>query len=285
MFIDLHLHTTYSDGSLTPENLIKKAKQIGYSAIAITDHDTLQGIKPALKIAKKNNIEVVPGIEFNTSLNGYDVHILGYYIDLESKCLKKLLDKIKKERRERIKKMVELLKELYGYEISQEEIKNISENNIMGRAHIARLLTEKGYVDKWEEVFNKYIGKGKPAYVNRNKITPFQAIDIIKKAEGIPVIAHPGLIKNNQIVQQIINYGVAGLEVYYLEHSVEQIEYFRNIAQCNKLLITGGSDCHGPSNKDGLKLGKIRLDYKYLAELKIYKSIINDRAYKKDLLS
>jgi len=285
MFVDLHLHTTYSDGSLTPEKLIKRAKEIGYSAIAVTDHDTLKGVKPTLNKAEKNNIEVVPGIEFNTSLNGYDVHILGYYIDLENKYLKNLLDKIKKERRERIEKMVELLKGLYGYEISLQEIKNISENNIMGRAHIARLLTEKGYVQDWEEVFNKYIGRGRPAYVDRNKITPFKAVDIIKKADGIPVIAHPGLIKNNQIVQQIINYGVAGLEVYYLEHSAEQIEYYKELAQSNELLITGGSDCHGPKNKDGLKLGKIRLDYKYLAELKKYKTIVNDKAYKKDLLS
>jgi len=181
--------------------------------------------------------------------------------------------------------MLELLKGLYGYEITLQEIKNISENNIMGRAHIARLLTEKGYVQDWEEVFNKYIGRGRPAYVDRNKITPFKAVDIIKKADGIPVIAHPGLIKNNQIVQQIINYGVAGLEVYYLEHSAEQIEYYKELAQSNELLITGGSDCHGPKNKDGLKLGKIRLDYKYLEELKIYKTIVNDKAYKKDLLS
>ena len=285
MFVDLHLHTTYSDGSLTPEDLIRKAKKIGYTAIAITDHDTLQGVKPALKRANQYNIEVVPGIEFNTSLNGNDVHILGYYINLENKFLKNLLDKIKKERRERIKKMVKLLKELYGYEISLKEIKEISENNIMGRAHIARLLTEKGYVNKWEEVFNKYIGKGKPAYVDRNKITPFKAIDIIKKAEGIPVIAHPGLIKNNQIVQTLIKYGVEGLEIYYLEHTAKQIEYFKKIAQRNELFITGGSDCHGPKNKDGLRLGKIRLDYKYLKELKNYKSIVNDRAYKKDLLS
>jgi len=285
MFVDLHLHTTYSDGSFTPEELIKNAKKIGYSAIAITDHDTIKGLKPALKTARKYNLEVVPGIEFNTSFNKNDIHILGYYININNNCLKNLLSKIRKERRERIKKMVRLLKELYGYDISFSEIKNISENNIIGRAHIARLLTEKKYVSSWEKVFNKYIKKGRPAYVDRTKITPFKAIDIIKKAGGIPVIAHPGLIENNPIVKQIINYGIAGLEVYYLEHSKEQTQYYKNLAQNNELLITGGSDCHGPKNKDGIRLGKMRLDYSYLENLKKYHSLLNDKLIKKDLLS
>jgi len=285
MFVDLHLHTTYSDGSFTPKEVIKKAKEIGYSAIAITDHDTTEGLQPALNLGEKHNLEVIPGIEFNTSINGIDVHILGYFINQDSKCLNILLEKIKKERRERIEKMIELLKELYGYELSLDEIKEVSEDNIIGRAHIARLLLLKGYVDKWEKVFDNYIGRGRPAYISRSKITPFKAIDVIKKAEGVPVIAHPGLIENNQIVKQLINYGVTGLEVFYLEHTQNEIDYYKEVAKNNELLITGGSDCHGPNNKDGLRLGQIKLDYGYLQELKNYKSIVNDRAFKKDLLS
>lgn len=285
MFVDLHLHTTYSDGSYTPQELVKKAKKLGYSAIAVTDHDTIAGIEKSLAIGQKHNLEVIPGVEFNTLLSGSEVHILGYYIDYQNKELTNLLDKIKKERRERIKKMIDLLKELYNFNITLDEIKEISADNILGRGHIARLLTKKDHVENWEEVFDKYIGKGQPAYVKRKKITPFKAIDIIKKANGIPVIAHPGLINDDNIVQQIINYGIAGLEVYYLEHTEKQIEYYHKLAKENSLLITGGSDCHGPKNKDGLRLGKIRLDYSHLEKLKNYKTLIDDCSYKKDLSS
>lgn len=285
MFVDLHLHTTYSDGSYTPQELVKKAKKLGYTAIAVTDHDTIAGIEKSLDIGHKHDLEIIPGVEFNTLLTETEVHILGYFIDYQNKELKNLLEKIKRERRERIKKMIDLLKELYNFNITLDEIKEISADNILGRGHIARLLTKKGYVKNWEEVFDKYIGKGQPAYVKRKKITPFKAIDVIKKANGIPVIAHPGLINDDNIVQQIINYGIAGLEVYYLEHTKEQIEYYHKLAKENSLLITGGSDCHGPKNKDGLRLGKIRLDYSHLEELKNYKTLIDDCSYKKDLSS
>jgi len=285
MFVDLHLHTTYSDGSYTPQELVEKAKKLGYSAIAITDHDTIAGIKKSLKAGRKHNLEVIPGVEFNTILNNKEVHILGYFINYQNQELLNLLEKIKKERRERIEKMIDLLKELYNFNITLDEIKAISENNILGRGHIARLLTKKGYVNTWEEVFDEYIGKGQPAYVKRKKISPFEAIDIIKKANGLPVIAHPGLIGDDNTVQQIINYGIEGLEVYYLEHSEKEIKYYNKLAKENSLLITGGSDCHGPKNKDGLRLGKIHLDYSHLEKMKKYKSLIDDNSFKKDLSS
>lgn len=285
MFTDLHLHTTYSDGSLTPNELIKKAKELGYSAIAVTDHDTVKGIDEAIKAGQENDLEVIPGIEFNTRFQNYDVHILGYLIDYDNIYLLNLLNKIKKERKDRIKKMLQLLKDLYGFEISLKEIKEISANNIIGRSHIARLLIEKGYLENWSKIFDNYIGKGQPAYIDRKKITPFEAIDIIKKADGIPVIAHPGLIENNNLVQKIVNYGIDGIEVYYPEHNDSQTTYFKELAEKNELLITGGSDCHGPHNKDGLRLGQIKLDYSYLKEMKNYKSILNHNPFKKDLLS
>src|SRR6056297_1631383 len=285
MFVDLHLHTTYSDGSFTPEELILKAKKLNYSAIAGTDHDTVAGLEEAIQLGKKYDLETVPGIEFNTSYNNNDIHILGYYINNKSKKLLNLLNKIKNERRERIEKMIRLLDKEFNFKITMQEIKNISSNNIIGRGHIARLLTEKNYVDTWEEVFDKYIGRGKPGYVDRNKISPFEAIDIIKKANGIPVIAHPGLIGNQQIIDQLINYGVTGIEVFYPEHNKRMTDKYKNIADKNELLITGGSDCHGPKNKEGIKLGKIKLDYCYLNELKKFKTILNDEPFKKDLLS
>ena len=285
MFTDLHLHTTYSDGSFTPEELVLKAKKLNYSAIAVTDHDTVAGLDQVIKLGNKYNLEIVPGIEFNTSYKNNDIHILGYYIDNKSKELLKLLNRIKNERKKRIEKMINLLDKKFNFKISIDEIKKISSNNILGRGHIARLLTEKNYVDNWEEVFDKYIGRGKPGYVNRNKITPFEAIDIIKKSNGIPVIAHPGLIENQQIIEQLINYGVSGIEVFYPEHNKKTTKKYLELAKGNELLITGGSDCHGPKNKEGIKLGKIKLNYCYLEELKKYKTILNDKPFKKDLLS
>lgn len=285
MFVDLHLHTTYSDGSFTPEELILTAKKLNYSAIAVTDHDTVAGLEEAIQLGKKYDLETVPGIEFNTSYKNNDIHILGYYINKKSKKLLSLLNKIKKERKERIEKMIKLLDKEFNFKITMQEIKNISSNNIIGRGHIARLLTEKNYVDTWKEVFDKYIGRGKPGYVDRNKISPFEAIDIIKKANGIPVIAHPGLIENQQNIDQLINYGVTGIEVFYPEHNKRMTDKYKNIADKNELLITGGSDCHGPKNKEGIKLGKIKLDYCYLNELKKFKTILNDEPFKKDLLS
>ncbi|MGM0445171.1 MAG: PHP domain-containing protein [Bacillota bacterium] len=285
MFVDLHLHTTYSDGSFSPEELILEAKKLNYSAIAVTDHDTVAGLNQVIQFGKKHGIETVPGIEFNTSYKNCDVHILGYYMNKKSKKLLKQLKKIKDERRERIEKMIRLLDKQFGFKITMKEIKDICSNNILGRGHIARLLSEKNYVDSWGEVFNKYIGKGKPGYVDRKKITPFEAIDIINEANGIPVIAHPGLIHNQQIIDQLINYGVSGIEVFYTEHNNKMTEEYLKMARKNELLITGGSDCHGPKNKEGIKLGKIKLDYCYLEELKKYKTIINDKPFKKDLLS
>lgn len=284
MSIDLHLHTTFSDGSLTPRELLIKAKKMNFTTVSITDHDTVDGLDQTLKISKDYNIEVIPGIEFNTEYKGIDVHILGYFIDYYNQDLLNILKKIRKERSERIEKMLELLKELYNFDIEFEHIKKISSNNLYGRSHIARILTEKGYVKSWERVFNKYIAKGRPAYVNRDKITPFLAVDIIKAAQGIPIIAHPGLLEDKVIIDQLISYGVFGLEVYYPEHTDQQTQYFKEYAKRNNLLITGGSDCHGPKNKDGLRLGKIRLEEYYLDRLKEYREYLNESNIKKDLL-
>ncbi|MFW5976516.1 MAG: PHP domain-containing protein, partial [Bacillota bacterium] len=261
MAVDLHLHTTASDGSMTPEKLIKKAVELDYEAIAITDHDTVRGIEPALKTAYKYSLEVIPGIEINTEYKNHEVHILGYYIDYKHQKLKKSLNYLKEKRKNRVKKILDRLTNM-NIKIKYEDIEKISQGGTVGRAHIARAMINKNYINSWEEAFEKYIGIGAPAYVRRDKFNPQKTINLIKKIGGIPVLAHPGLINNDDIVKNIIDMGISGLEVYYYEHSQKEIKKYKKLANANNLVTTGGSDDHGPENKDGLRLGKIRLKYK-----------------------
>ena len=267
MAVDLHIHTTASDGSLTPEEIVRRAEQLNYKAIAITDHDTVDGLKKALNEAQKSNLEVIPGLEINTQYDGHEVHILGYYIDYKDPDLLARLDYYKELRMKRVEKIVDKLENM-GFEINMNDVLEFAKGPAIGRSHIARALNKRGYVDSTSEAFDKYIGIGKPAYVNRERMSPEESINLIKQCGGIPVLAHPGLIGSDQIVKKIIEFGIMGLEVFYYEHSKEQEEKYRTMARDNSLILTGGSDDHGPGNKDGFRLGKIRLDYKLIEKMK-----------------
>ncbi|ACL69933.1 PHP domain-containing protein [Halothermothrix orenii] len=267
MSVDLHIHTNASDGSLSPGEVVKKAIDLGYKAIAITDHDTVAGIIPALQVARKSSLEVIPGIEINTDIEDRELHILGYFIDYTKPDLLKELSSLKKMREKRARKMVQKLRNM-GINIEWEEVINIAGQGTIGRSHICQAIINKGYADSWKEVFEKYIGKNSPAYVPRKKLTPLKAIKLIKECSGIPVIAHPGLVGDDDLVKWIIKHGIEGLEVFYYEHSEEECQKYLNMAKENNLVVTGGSDDHGPGNKDGLRLGKIRLDYTVVEELR-----------------
>lgn len=267
MSVDLHLHTNASDGSLSPVELVKKAIELNYKAIAITDHDTIDGLKPALKVSQNTLLEIIPGIEINTDFKKHEVHILGYFIDYQAPILTKKLNYLMEMRVDRARKMLTRLKKM-GVKIEWKNILDRTKGNIIGRSHIAREMIDSGYVDSWDEAFNNYIGLEAPAYVPRDRLTPGQAINLIKKAGGLPVLAHPGLINNDQIVKEIINRGLKGLEVHYYEHTEREIEKYKTMAFNHNLVITGGSDCHGPGNKDGLRLGKVRLNYSIVEEMK-----------------
>ncbi len=267
MAVDLHIHTTASDGSLSPGKIVRKAYEMGYSAIAITDHDTIDGINEAKSVGENIGLEVIPGIEINTEFKKHEVHILGYFIDQFNQELLVKLDEVKKARINRVKKIINKLNDI-NIDISEEEVFSLSDGGAVGRSHIARILHEKGYVNSFSEAFDKYIAIGKVAYVERYRLTPNEAIELIENAGGIPVLAHPALIKNDKIVKEIINMGVKGLESYYYEHDLQDTKKYLKIAKKNKLLITGGSDDHGPGNKDGLRLGKMKLDYNIVENLK-----------------
>ncbi|MEN6349031.1 MAG: PHP domain-containing protein [Syntrophomonas sp.] len=251
MQYDLHVHTTASDGVLSPPEVIDKAIAEGLRGIAITDHDTVDGLEPALSYQEAGDlpITVIPGIEMNTESDGQEIHILGYYIDYHNLRLKGRLQEIREARRERAEKMIIKLRGL-GMLVSFKQVENLAKGDLIGRPHIAQALVEKKYVYSIKEAFEKYIGRGKPAYVSRYKFLPQEAVDLIKKAGGVTVLAHPGLIKNLEVVSSIIKLGIEGIEVFYPEHSDRQINQFTELCRKNRLLITGGSDYHGNGNDE-----------------------------------
>lgn len=267
---DLHVHTTASDGLLTPPEVIDLAVKIGLTGVAITDHDTLNGLEPARKYIRLNNInlDLVPGIEINTDVEIGEVHILGYYIDPADQRLRSRLEEIKGFRRERALGMIERLAQM-GLPITAEAVEGWAKGDLIGRPHIAMALKEKGYVESIKEAFDKYIAQGRPAYVPRYKFPPAEAIALIHQAGGIAVLAHPGLIKDAKTVTEIIALGINGLEAYYPEHNGTQIAYYKKVAERHGLAVTGGSDFHGMDSMESHSgLGAAGLDDQVLFGIK-----------------
>jgi len=265
MKADLHVHTTCSDGLLTPEKVVKKAFEINLGAIAITDHDTIDGILPACVEAKKyKGLEVIPGIELSTYHQDQEVHILGYYINYDDFDLKCHLLDLQQSRKNRLEKILTKLNNL-NVKIDLNDVYKHSQGASVGRPHIAQALVEKGYVSSIKEAFEKYLGKGKPAYVPREKITPFEAIKLIKKAKGVPVLAHPGLLEDDSIIPELINSGIMGIEVIHKDHTQEDTRYYTKLARERNLLLTGGSDSHG---EEPLLLGALDISLEYATKLR-----------------
>ena len=266
-YIDLHLHTTASDGTSSPKEVVKKASKLGFSAIAITDHGSVAGLEEAFAAGEKYDVEIIAGIELNTDYKDFEIHILGYFIDYNSEILSEKLAAIKKARYNRIKKMIAKLREI-DIKLSFAEVKAVANGAPLGRAHLAQVILEHGYESDWGTVFDKYIGRQGPAYVERKKINPKEAIELIEKIGGVSVVAHPALINSKQVVNELIDWGVKGLEVYHSEHQSKDIKYYKKLAKKNNLLITAGSDCHGKKRKQGQLMGGIKGDYKLLKQLK-----------------
>ena len=269
---DLHVHSTASDGLLTSEELLLRADEIGLDGLAISDHDTVKGIEEAyiFLAAHPLPLQFIPGIEMNTEVEENEIHILGYFIDYHNSRLLHRLEEIKEARWERARKMVYRLKSM-GLAISFEQVEKLAQGDLIGRPHVARALTEKGYVFSVKEAFDKYIGKGRPAYVPRYKFMPQEAIHLIKGAGGVPILAHPGLLRNKELIHEVIDLGIAGLEVYYPEHTSQQVDGFLQLCQQFNLLVTGGSDFHGTGRHEsrsrlgcsGIDVNRFKLLYEY----------------------
>ncbi|RJP60274.1 MAG: PHP domain-containing protein [Candidatus Auribacter fodinae] len=265
-YIDLHLHTSKSDGSLSPEGIVKLSAQYGLSAIAISDHDTMEGYYDAIGYAREHNIELIPAVELSCEEENKDIHVLGYFIDGSNAEFTRFLETFRMHRRERVYRITEKLQEL-GIDISGDEILCGLDDASPGRLHIARALVQKGIVANTPEAFRKYIGEQCPAYVKKMKLSVKECIDLIHKIGGIAVLAHPGVYLKDHLIHLFIQHGLDGLEVFHSEHSFSDTKKYKQMAQSYGLLITGGSDFHGP-HEDNRPLGELKIPYSYLDDLK-----------------
>jgi predicted metal-dependent phosphoesterase TrpH len=264
---DLHIHTTASDGLMTPDEVVHWSKLKRLTAIGITDHDTVNGISPAVDASLKYGVEIVPGIELSTMFDDEEIHVLGYYIDYKARWFLNTLEKIQNSRYERAERIVNKLNGL-GIDITLEQVKVKADNGAIGRPHIARAMIDKGYINNIKDAFKEFIGRGCPAYVERYKLSSEEAIDIIKRTGGISVLAHPGLIRNKANIGRIINLGIDGIEAYHSKHDDETVRDTLAIARSRNLLVTGGSDCHGMKFNNEPIIGNYTVDYKYVQILK-----------------
>lgn len=279
-YIDLHVHTTASDGTFTPEEVVEEAYKQNLTALAITDHDTIQGVKCAVDYGKKmaqtgKPIEVVSGVELSVEYKKRDIHMLGLMIDYENTSFIKALDDAQAERSQRNDKMVENLADA-GIDITMDELKKLSGDAVITRAHFGKLLLQKKYVKTLSEAFDKYLGEDGPYYVPRKYITPEDGIDLIRSAGGIPILAHPLLYKLpdeelDTLVHRLKNHGLMGIETIYSGNTGFDEGIVRRYANKYDLLITGGSDFHGankPLIKLGVGRGNLKVPYSILEDLK-----------------
>lgn len=267
---DLHIHTSYSDGADTPAEVVARAKALGLGAVAITDHDTLEGIKPAIAAGREHNLEIIPGVELGSAYQEQEVHILGYLIDVQDREFLTRLSSIRSDRELRMESMVKKLQAL-GFPVNLDRVRAISGEGSIGRPHLAAALVETGMVKTMTEAFDLYIGQGKPAYVPRTKITPAEAVRMIRDCGGVAVLAHPGLHKIQVPLEELIAAGIAGLEVHHPAHSRELAGYYERLAREKGLIATGGSDYHGAGRHTGSSLGLATVPCRVVEELKAKK--------------
>jgi len=274
--IDLHTHTTHSDGSASPEELIALASANRARAVAITDHDTVSAIAEARAVADRVGIEFVAGIEISAEYSPGTMHVLGYCIDEESTALAVKLDELKKARERRNPQIASRLQSL-GIDISYDEVVEVAGNQVVGRPHFARLMINKGYVTSMQEAFDRFLKKGADAYVHKARLSPRDSIALIHEAGGVAVLAHPYQLKLSsyervdQLVGELAELGLDGIEAVYSRHSADERVSYSKVAAQHGLLITGGSDYHGSYKPDisiVTGLGDLHVPYELLQAVK-----------------
>ena len=249
MKADLHMHSNSSDGILSSDELVKRAKEKNIDIIAITDHDTIAGIDLAIKSGKELGVKVIPGIELSTNFNGESIHILGYFKDNSYKSPELIeLESMKEKRKNRAKEMIEKIKEIHNIDISYEEIL-LNAKGIIARPHIAKAIVDAGYDYSWEYIFDNIIGNDSPAYVPSIKLPTQEGIDLLRKNSALVVLAHPTLISEKNL-EKVLEFNFDGLEAIYPERSINKAEKFKNIAKKKGIFVTAGSDFHGELDVD-----------------------------------
>lgn len=267
VFADLHIHSNASDGTFTPTEAVANAASLGLGALALTDHDTVGGLKAAAAAARVNDIDFVPGIEMGSDVEDRDIHILGYFIDYDQPGFLTYLADLKEKRLERAAEMCERLTAA-GMPLTLEDTLGQTANGLLTRAHIARAVVAAGYARNIGEVFELYLGNGKSCFVPKYNFTAADVIDTIKGVGGVPVLAHPQLSRVDDRIPDLVEQGLMGVEAYCLDHGPSDIERYLRLADKYGLLITGGSDCHGPRTPGRFTMGSCGVDQARLEVLK-----------------
>ncbi len=262
--VDLHAHTLFSDGAFTPEAVVARALERSLAALAITDHDSVEGVERA-RVAAGSSLELVPGIEVSSSLNGQDIHILGYYLDPEDEELSRSLARFREERLQRAQAMAERLRAL-GAPVDFEVVIELAGPGVVGRPHVAEALVRAGHVESVEEAFRRFIGAHAEAFVPRPSFRPERAIALIHAAGGVSVLAHAGSALSDLVIEDLSEAGLRGIEVWHPQHGAAAVRRFRALARRLDLLETGGSDFHGWPR--GTELGELPVPASVLGPLK-----------------
>ena len=273
--IDLHLHTTHSDGSLSPTEVLRLAHKAGVTALAITDHDIVSGIPEAIAAGAELGVEIIPGVEISSRVGNSELHILGYCLQWQDQELNQRLAALRKSRHSRNPQIIERLRAL-GLDVTYEEVRALAGTDSVGRPHIARLLMDKQYVTSAKDAFDRYLAEGRPAYVARELPKPADAIAWIRAAGGVAVLAHPTWAKVsgeglNTLLTTLKAEGLGGIEVHYSTHTKRQTTEYLDLAKRLNLLVTGGSDFHGITKPDievGTGRGDLKVSEKLLDPLK-----------------
>ncbi|MGA2623058.1 MAG: PHP domain-containing protein [Bacteroidota bacterium] len=255
---DLHTHTTFSDGALTPAQLVKKAKQAGLAAISITDHDSVNGLDEAIAAGKDLDVAVVPGVELSATFNRKEVHILGYFVDHDDKQFQIFLSELRGERIRRAERIVQRLNQM-NIPITMNSVLKQAGDGAVGRPHIAAAMVTEGLAPSYQSVFDDYIGNGRPAYERKAEVSPEKTVHLIADAGGLSFLAHPGRSLDDNEVHQLVKAGIDGIEVVHPSHSPWTLQHFHDITSEYFLLECGGSDFHGGLRGDDDLFGQVTI--------------------------
>jgi len=265
-FADLHLHTFFSDGTFTPEELVERAHAIGFAAIALTDHDTVEGCDRAAAACAAANMEFITGTELTAEHADTEVHILAYFVDTQNQALLTRIAGFQSVRQNRIHEMVAALNKL-GIPLKAESVFALANCKSPGRPHVARAMVKEKLIGNLDEAFERYLKKGRPAWIPKTKMSALESVELIHQAGGLAVMAHPGLNRTDEIIPALVDAGLDGIECFHTKHSTAMAERYLEIAEKHHLLVTGGSDCHGYSKIKPL-IGTVKLPYDHVQKLK-----------------
>jgi 3',5'-nucleoside bisphosphate phosphatase len=266
MHADLHLHTRFSDGTYTPEELAHRAKEVGLAAIALTDHDTVEGCDLMTSACKRAGLEFIPGCELTAEFDHHELHLLAYFVDTRNSRLLSQMKVFQEVRQNRIREMASHLNRI-GIPLQADAVFALANCRSPGRPHVGRALVQGGFCKSMDEAFERFLKKNRPAWVPKCKISALEAIELAHQAGGLAVMAHPGLNHADGIIPDLVAAGLDGIECFHTKHSPPAAEHYLRIAARYDLLVTGGSDCHGMSKGKPL-IGTVRLPYEHVQRLK-----------------